>query len=117
MINPFGHFRLLISTIWILQAFTSTAETIAYYRFENGAPGELMGNSASRSIVDSSGNGYHFNPFQNSVCSADVPETDIPRTREKKPAHLSLPAPNIATDLPAKIWDVSSSLTSPWRPG
>jgi hypothetical protein len=58
------------------------ADTIAYYRFENAIPGESLGNSANRSILDSSGNGYHANPAHNPVGSSDVPVPVIPKTRE-----------------------------------
>lgn len=58
------------------------ADTVAHYRFESAIPGESFGNSANRSILDSSPNGYHANPAHNPVGSSDVPVPVIPKTGE-----------------------------------
>jgi hypothetical protein len=127
MFNPFGHPRLLISTIWILQALVSTADTVAYYRFEDGTPGEPMGRSTDRSIRDSSGNGYHFHQSRNPTASADVPEPEIPRTGESNTRSLAFTgiedcygAPGndlgrvVFTDFTLEVWVTFDSLEN-WQ--
>src|SRR5690606_6237014 len=86
--------RLLAVALGVASALNATAETVAYYRFENGVTGQPFGNALDHSILDSSTNGYHANPSRKSsklpLCSSDVPETDIPRTGAPNAGSLQL---------------------------
>ncbi len=57
-------------------------ETVAYYRFEEVAPGQSFGDSPSRNVLDSSSHAYHLCPSHNPTSTEDVPEATISRIGE-----------------------------------
>lgn len=81
---PYTNTRSLLSAIMLtcIVALNSSAETVAYYRFENGVPGQSFGNSKNYAIQDSSGYNHNLSPWLNPTASRAVPESTIPRTSE-----------------------------------
>ena len=77
-----SHYSRLFASGLLLAPLAASAETVAYYRFENGAAGQPVGNAVERSVVDVSGHDRHLTPFQNPTLSAEVPTTRIPFTGE-----------------------------------
>ena len=69
--------------IGVTAAAEAPADTVAYYRFENGKVGETFGTTANHRIVDSSGNNFSLNPSNNPIASTEVPEDAVPITGEK----------------------------------
>lgn len=69
-----------LGLLWLFQTMNAPADTIAYYRFENGDPGRNYGSVTNHSILDSSGHGYHLTPYRNPGISSDVPSPIVSRT-------------------------------------
>lgn len=80
-----------LGLLWFCQTMTAPADTIAYYRFENGDPGRNYGSVTNHSILDSSGHGYHLTPYRNPVISSDVPSVIVSQTGapNRQSIHLS----------------------------
>lgn len=74
--------HLIAVVLGIASTLNAAADTVAYYRFENGTPDKSFGNAPNHSILDSSPNGYHAHPAHDPVGSSDVPLSVIPKTGE-----------------------------------
>lgn len=72
----------LVVALGIASALTTTAETIAYYRFETSASGQPFGPATERGILDSSPSGFHASPQGGPLALSDVPMPAIPLTGE-----------------------------------
>ncbi len=68
----------IIFQMLFLGVISSSAETIAYYRFENGIPGSPA--SGVGTILDSSGHGLNGTAINGPTYSSDVPTHIIPQT-------------------------------------
>lgn len=90
---PFSACRSAAAFTAVLMSASSvvSAATVAYYPFENGAPGVSIGNSANGAVLDASGNGHHLHPFNNPTYSTSVPAPVVPLTgaANKLSAHFS----------------------------
>jgi len=84
--------RPLITTgiLVAVTALSSRADTVAYYRFENGTADSSYGATANHAILDSSSHGFHLNPSENPFASAQVPVDQFPLTEEKNLLSLHL---------------------------
>ncbi len=82
MTHLFFRSCLIASTACLFPSLSSADETVAYYRFEEVAPGQSFGNSPSQNVLDSSSHAYHLCPSHNPTSAADVPETTVSRTGE-----------------------------------
>lgn len=68
----------IIFLVLFLGVISSSADTIAYYRFENGIPGSPA--SGVGTILDSSGHGLNGTAINGPTYSSDVPTHIIPQT-------------------------------------
>ena len=69
-----------INAAGISAASESSSPVVAYYRFENGGPGQSFGNTDNLTISDSSPHGNSFSPSRGPAASPEVPLPAIPQT-------------------------------------
>jgi len=72
----------------ILIGECARADTVAYYRFNEGAAGTAA-SAATGAILDSSSNGYNGTAINGPVYSSSVPANPIPLTGQSNPTSLS----------------------------
>lgn len=82
---------LVTGMLWVVSAVPLSADTVAYYRFENGTADQSFGTDPNRTILDSSGHDFNLTPANNPVASTTVPEDTVPLTGEKntRSAHFT----------------------------
>ena len=68
----------MLALLTLLASGPTRAETVAYWRFENGAAGATA--SGAGSILDSSGHGLNGTPVGSTVYGTDVPVNPVPAT-------------------------------------
>jgi Concanavalin A-like lectin/glucanases superfamily len=92
-------------------AARSGASTVAYYRFEEGTPGDAA--TGTGTVLDSSGNGFNGNPMSSPLYSSNVPVATIPQTGAPDNVSMHFSGSNVQSvfvpDNPA--FDLTQSLT------
>jgi hypothetical protein len=69
-------FYLLVTVCWLAYSAVLTGATVGYYRFEEGAAGEVA--SGTGSVLDSGLGGNHGTPAGTPVYRTNVPVSQIP---------------------------------------
>ena len=79
-----------LALLTLLASGPARAETVAYWRFENGAAGATA--TGAGSILDSSGHGLNGTPVGSTVYRADVPVNPVPATGAANTRSLDIAA-------------------------